>query len=138
MFIGGEYTLEQETILNEILATLRDFGEQVDKRFINLENKFDQRFIEQEQKFDQRFNQLENRMDKLEDKVDKGFASVNGKIDHLIKKTDGTRSDLIDTQETTNFLLSKVAKHEKNCNKQNVKYIIPQIIKNCYHYCKFI
>lgn len=140
--------MEQETILREILSTLKAYGKDTDQKFLNLEDslekkmntnmderinqfekKFDdkmgQRFNQFEKKFDekmdQRFNQFEKKMDKrftqteerLENRMDKGFASVNERIDQLGIKLDGTRVELTEVQETTDFLLKKVAQHEK-------------------------
>lgn len=45
--------------------------------------------------------------------VDENFKEVNRKLDQLNKKQDGTRVELSEIQETTDFLMSKVVTHEK-------------------------
>lgn len=49
---------------------------------------------------------MDNMHTDLEARMDRGF-------DHLGKKIDGVRTDLTETQDTTDFLLSKTAQHEK-------------------------
>lgn len=76
--------MEQKTLLKEILHALKMHSEDVDKKFDAINLKMEQRF-----------DQMEQRFDRLE------------------KKVDGIRVDLTETQETTDFLLSKTAQHEK-------------------------
>ncbi|WP_152656591.1 hypothetical protein [Oceanobacillus sp. CFH 90083] len=108
--------MEQDTMLKEILHALELHSKHIDKKFDHINTKFndiDQRFEHIDKKFDdidQRFEQMDSKMDNmradLETRMDKGF-------DHLGKKIDGIRTDLTETQNTTDFLLSKVAQHEK-------------------------
>lgn len=76
--------MNEETMLTEILNALKMHGEQIEQRFNEMDAKFEKRFDD----MDQRFDRLE-------------------------KKVDGIRADLTDTQEITNFLLSRSAKHEE-------------------------
>ncbi len=125
--------MEQETMSKQILNALNDFGEKVDRRFNGMEMRFD----EMENRFDKmenRFNEMENRLDRLEERVDGieermdkmeqridnleknmnlGFENLNKKLDRHIKIHEGTRAELAELQDTTDFLLKKVAAHEK-------------------------
>jgi hypothetical protein len=76
--------MEQETILKEILHALKLHSEEMDRKFDAMNSKMDERF-----------NQMDKRFDRLE------------------KKVDGNRVELTETQETTDFILSKTAQHEK-------------------------
>ncbi|MGJ9457393.1 hypothetical protein [Oceanobacillus sp. CF4.6] len=87
--------MEQETILKEILNALKLHGEHMDKRFDEMDKKFDKR------------------LDDLNSKMDEGFTKVNQRFDRLEKKVEGNRVELTETQETTDFILSKTAQHEK-------------------------
>ena len=83
--------MEQETILKEILNVLKLHGDQMNYRF---------------EQMDSSFEQIDNRFEQLESKFDQRF-------DRLEKKVDGIRVELTETQETTDFMLSKTAQHEK-------------------------
>ena len=102
-------TMDNQTLLQEILKAFQLYGEHMDKRFEQIDNRFqqvDKRF----QQIDKRFEQMDSKMDKikneLEDKIETGFNRLN-------KKIDGQQEEIADLKETTNFLLSKAAKHEK-------------------------
>lgn len=102
-------TMDNQTLLQEILKAFQLYGEHMDKRFEQIDNRFqqvDNRF----QQIDKRFEQMDSKMDKikneLEDKIETGFNRLN-------KKIDGQQEEIADLKETTNFLLSKAAKHEK-------------------------
>ena len=45
--------------------------------------------------------------------MDEGFTQVNRRFDRSYKKIDGIRVELTETQETTDYILSKTAQHEK-------------------------
>lgn len=94
--------MEQETTLKEILNALKMHGEQMDKRF----ERVDKSFEEMDKKMDEK-------IDSLRSEVQEGFTQVNERIDRLDHKLNGVRVDLMETQENTNFLLSKTAQHEK-------------------------
>lgn len=85
--------MEQETILTEILNVLHKHGEQMNEKF---------------EQIDKRFEQIESRLDTMEQKIDR-----------LDKKFDGLHVGLTETQENTNFLLSKVVQHEKKLHQIN-------------------
>ncbi|MBT2216023.1 hypothetical protein KK120_09340 [Virgibacillus dakarensis] len=53
---------------------------------------------------------MDNMRIELESKMDKGF-------DRLGKKVDGIRLELTETQETTDYVLSKTAQHEKKLRR---------------------
>lgn len=92
-------------MLKEILGTLKVFGQKVDQQF----EKVDQRF----EAIDRRFEKVDQRFDEMNDKMDQGFANVNQRLDRLEKKSDGMRVELTETQETTNFLLKKIARYDE-------------------------
>ncbi|GFZ87950.1 hypothetical protein GCM10010978_29600 [Compostibacillus humi] len=122
--------MDNQTLLQEILKAFQLYGErmdkrfeQIDKRFLQIDNRFqqidvrfqqiDKRFQQVDNRFqqiDKRFEQMDSKMDKikneLEDKIEIGFNRLN-------KKIDGQQEEIADLKETTNFLLSKAAKHEK-------------------------
>ncbi|GGB58580.1 hypothetical protein GCM10011409_40060 [Lentibacillus populi] len=80
--------MEQETMLKEILHALQLHSEHVDN------------------KFDQMSDKMDNMRSELDTKMDRGF-------NRLGKKIDGIRVELTETQETTDYLLSKTARHQK-------------------------
>lgn len=108
--------MEQETILKEILNTLNMYCENTDRKFEIMEKKFDKRFGAIDQKFEsmnERFESIEKKLDEMNIKMDKGFAGFNQRLDRSAKKNDGMRVELTETQETTDFVLSKIAQHEQ-------------------------
>lgn len=76
--------MEQETTLNAILAALKLDADHTDKK-----------------------------LEAINTKIDDGFANMNQRFDRLEKKSDGMRVKLTETQETTDFVLSKIAQHEQ-------------------------
>jgi len=94
--------MNEETMLKEILNALKLHGEQMNKKFAEV----DERFVAMERKFEKKFAEMDEKFEKRFDDMDKRF-------DRLEKKVDGIRADLTDTQEITNFLLSRSAKHEE-------------------------
>jgi septal ring factor EnvC (AmiA/AmiB activator) len=101
--------MEQDTILKEILKVLKMHGKQMDQKFAEMDQRFermDQRSKEMDQKMDQK-------LASLKDEMQEGFTQVNQRIARLDDKFTGVRADLTETQETTNYLLSKSAQHEK-------------------------
>ncbi|WP_249872470.1 hypothetical protein [Oceanobacillus saliphilus] len=97
--------MEQETILKEILNALKLHGDQMNNKFEQIDSRFEQIDSRFEQ-IDSRFEQIDRRFEQLESKFDQRF-------DRLEKKVDGIRVELTETQETTDFILSKTAQHEK-------------------------
>ncbi|MFB4475911.1 Synaptonemal complex 1, partial [Oceanobacillus caeni] len=57
-------------------------------------------------RFDEMNSKIENSIFDLESKM-------NNRFDRLEKKVDGIRVELTETQETTDYLLSKNAQHER-------------------------
>jgi len=92
---------------------------EVDQRFDKMDQKFieiDQRFDVMDQKFieiDQRFDKIEKTMDQMNHKIDQGFYNGNQRLDRLNKKSGGMRVELTETQETADFVLTKIAQHEQ-------------------------
>ncbi|MEI3611949.1 hypothetical protein [Pseudogracilibacillus sp. SO30301A] len=86
--------MEEKTILNEVLRALELHSNKMEKRFDQIDKRFDQ-------------------VDKKFEQVDKRFEQVEMRLDRLEKKFDGTRVDIIETQETVDFLSSKTIQHEK-------------------------
>ncbi|WP_088052432.1 hypothetical protein [Virgibacillus dakarensis] len=84
--------MEQETVLNEILHELRRHSGQMNEKMDNMKNELE--------------SKMGTMIKELDSKMDKGF-------DRLGKKVDGIRVELTETQETTDYLLSKTAQHEK-------------------------
>ncbi|KPH71341.1 MULTISPECIES: hypothetical protein [Bacillaceae] len=80
--------MEQETILKEILHALKIHSDQIEKKLDALNSKIDNSIFDLETKMNNRFDRLE-------------------------KKVDGIRVELTETQETTDYLLSKNAQHER-------------------------
>jgi chromosome segregation ATPase len=78
--------MEPETMLKEILNALKEHGVRTTERFDEIDRKFAE--------------------------VDQRFDKIEAKLDRMDKKQDGFRVELSETQETSNFLLSKVAQHE--------------------------
>lgn len=113
-----------ETMLKEILNALKLHGEQMDKRFMEMDAKFENKFVEMDEKFEKRFAEVdarfaamerkfEKKFTEMDKKFDKRFDDMDQRFDRLEKKVDGFLVDLTDTQEVTDFLLSRTAKHEK-------------------------
>jgi chromosome segregation ATPase len=115
--------MEQETMLKEILNVLKTHGEQMDSKFEAIDKRFtsmDKKFISMDKRFesiDKRFKDMDKKMDGLKDdlrnEMHEGFKQVNQRIDRLTQQIHGVRADLTETQENTNFLLSKTVQHEK-------------------------
>lgn len=94
--------MEQENFVKEILNALKLHGDHMDR-------KFDQ--------IDQRFEQIDQRFEQLEEKFDNRFGDMETRLDRVEKKMDGFRVELTETQEDTNYLLSKNAQHEKKLHQ---------------------
>ncbi|MCR1835704.1 hypothetical protein NSA56_15260 [Oceanobacillus caeni] len=90
--------MEQETMLKEILHALKIHSEEIEKKFDVLNSKM---------------NNFETRMDNFESRIDNLESTMNNRFDRLEKKVDGIRVELTETQETTDYLLSKNAQHER-------------------------
>ena len=104
--------MEESTILNQILDTLNTFGKKVEQQFKAIDNRFN----EIHQRLDAvelRLDEMDKRFDATDEKINQGFASINTGLGRLEIKSDSMRVELTETQETTNFLLKKVAQHEK-------------------------
>ncbi|MCF3944912.1 hypothetical protein [Oceanobacillus alkalisoli] len=103
--------MEQETILKEILNTLKEHSRQMN-------TKLDESIAGLEKKMDKRFAEMDNRFAEM----DKRFDHVDKKFDNLNKKVDGLRIDLHETQETAEFAASKVIQHEKKLREISMQY----------------
>lgn len=129
--------MEQETTLKEILNALKLHGEHMDEKMDDMEKRFDKKFDDMDKKFDTKIDDLEEKFDnKFEDmnkkfdtkidglntKMDEGFKQVNQRFDRSGKKADGIRVDLTETRETTDFILSKTAQHEKKLHELTNQY----------------
>ena len=94
--------MEQETILKEILNSLKEHSQQIntklDESIVGLEEKMDKCFAEVDKKFAE---------------MDERFDNVDKKFDNFNRKVDGLRIDLHETQETAEFAASKAIQHEK-------------------------
>lgn len=84
--------------LEEILKALNLFSTNINTRFDSLENKV---------------NSLENKVNSLDNKVETLDQQMNERLDRLEKKFDGFRVELVETQETLDYLSSKNLQHEK-------------------------
>ena len=71
------------------------------------------------QKIDQFKADIENRMDKRFKQVDDRLKQIDSKIDKLDKKFTGAHAEIMETQETVDFLLSKVVQHKKKIRATN-------------------
>jgi len=113
--------MEQETTLQEILNALKLHGEHMDKKMDDMDRKFDTKIDNLEKRFDRKFEDMnkkfDTKIDDLNTKMDEGFKQVNQRFDRSGKKADGIRADLTETQETTDFVLSKTAQHEKKLHE---------------------
>lgn len=91
--------MEQKTLLNEILNAFKLHSQDIDQKMDGLKTD------------------LESKMDMLktdlESKMDEGFNHVDHQISELGKKVDGIRTELNETNENVDYLLSKNAQHEK-------------------------
>jgi hypothetical protein len=94
---GSGEEMEQHAI-QEILQALKLYSTEMNTRFDSLEKRMDS--------FENRMDQLETRVEGLETKMDERF-------DRLEKKLDGIRVELIETQETVDYLASKNLQHER-------------------------
>ncbi|KKE77947.1 MULTISPECIES: hypothetical protein [Oceanobacillus] len=97
--------MEQETMLKEILHALKIHSEEIEKKFDVLNSKMNN--------FETRMDNFESRMDNFESRIDNLESTMNNRFDRLEKKVDGIRVELTETQETTDYLLSKNAQHER-------------------------
>ncbi|WP_068672212.1 hypothetical protein [Oceanobacillus sp. Castelsardo] len=104
--------MEQETILKEILHALNIHSEQIEKKFDVLNSKMNN-LESRMDNFESRMNNLESRMDNFESRIDNLESKMDNRFDRLEKKVDGIRVELTETQETTDYLLSKTAQHER-------------------------
>ncbi|WP_461182067.1 hypothetical protein [Virgibacillus kimchii] len=96
-------------MLKQILGALKDHSEKMDKQFEHLNNRIDG--------LELRIDNLESRMDKLESRMDNMELRMETGFDQLGKKFDGMRVELTETRETTDFVLSKTAQHEKKLHQ---------------------
>ena len=94
--------MNEEAMLKEILNALKLHGEQMHKKFAEV----DERFVAMERKCEKKCTEMEEKFEKRFDDMDKRFYRVG-------KRVDGMLGRLTDTQEITNFLLSRSAKHEE-------------------------
>ncbi len=93
--------------MNEGFKQISQRFERVDERFEQIDKRFDQ--------IDERFEQIYKRLEQ----VDERFEQIDKRFDNLDKKVDGIRVDLTETQETTDFLSSKVVQHERKIRTIN-------------------
>ncbi|GAA4065617.1 hypothetical protein [Amphibacillus indicireducens] len=111
--------MEESTVLNQILDTLNIFEQKVEQQFKTIDNRFNQinqRLDAIESRLDAvelRLDEMDKRFDAMDEKIDQGFANINTRLGRQEIKNDSMRVELIETQETTNFLLKKVTQHEK-------------------------
>jgi len=99
--------MEESQIIKEVLHALSLHSKRMDQRFDEVDRRFEE--------IDKRFEQVDGRFEQM----DKRFEKMDKRFDHLEKKVDGIRVDLSETQETTNFLLSKAAHHDKKIQNMN-------------------
>ena len=102
-----------EEMLEDILNAIKALDRLMEERFNEMNTKFDKMFAKMEARFDDMERKFEKRFVDMERKFDKMLADMDHRFDRLEKKVDGFRVDLTDTQEVTDFLLSRTAKHEK-------------------------
>ena|SRR5699024_2407336 len=109
----------EQSNLNQILSALSTHSEHIDKKIqetkVELENRMDDMKSGLEHRMDVGFKQVEERFEQ----TDKRFEQVDKRFDNLGKKMDGIRVDLSETQETTDFLSSKVIQHEQKIRATN-------------------
>jgi len=86
--------VENETMLKEILHAFKLHSEHMDEK-------------------------LDRKINELRDELRAGFTDVNKRLDRLTARQDGTQADLAETNETVNFLHSKVVQHEKKLHQLN-------------------
>lgn len=79
----------EQSQLNEILQALKLQSEQMDQKMDTIRSD-------------------------LEAKMDAGFERVDQRFDRLEKKVDGTRVELTETQETVDYLSSKMPNMRKS------------------------
>ena len=94
--------MEQEIILKEVLHALKLHTEQINSKISESKSELIQRMDSVENKMDR----MEKRMDSMESKMEKGF-------ERLDKKFSGHQILFSETQETVDFLSTKVIQHEK-------------------------
>ncbi|HHU18658.1 MAG TPA: hypothetical protein GXZ58_00095 [Bacilli bacterium] len=104
--------MEESTVLNQILDTLNIFGQKVEQQFKTIDNRFNQ-INQRLDAVELRLDEMDKRFDAMDEKIDQGFANINTRLGRQEIKNDSMRVELIETQETTNFLLKKVTQHEK-------------------------
>lgn len=87
--------------INQLRVDFEKRFEQVDKRFEQVDKRFEN--------VDKRFEQVDQRFEEME----KRFDRIDERLDRVDKKFDGMRVEITETQETVDFLSSKVIQHEK-------------------------
>lgn len=88
--------------IKEILKALELHGAHIEKKLDEKFEKVDQRF----EQVDQRFEQMDQRLEKLEERMDR-----------IEKKFDGHKVEVIETQETLDYLVTKTSRHEQKLRK---------------------
>lgn len=99
-------------MFKEIMNALNQFGERIEDKMEKFDQRMD-RFEKRMDKFEQRMDKLENRMDSLETEMKQGFEKINEKLDRHADILSGHRAEISELQDTTDFLLKKVASHEQ-------------------------
>jgi len=95
--------------LQEILNALNLFSTNINTQFDSLENRMDG--------IDNKVGLIEKKVDLLENKVETLDERMNERFDRLEKKFEGFKVESMETQETVDYLSSKVLQHEKKLRK---------------------
>lgn len=96
----------------EILKALKQYSKETDRKIDALQTEMNEGFKQVGERFEQvdkRFEQIDQRFEKIEKRLDR----IEDRMDRSDKKYDGLRVDMTETQETTDYLSSKVLQHEE-------------------------
>ena len=100
----------EQSGIKEILRALQLHSEHIDKK---MESRMNEMKEHMGNRMDQMEVKLENRMDQLENRMDQMEAKFDDRFDRLEKKFGGLNVELIETQETVDYLASKNVQHER-------------------------
>lgn len=107
----------EATSIQEILNALKLHSSHIDQKIDQLNDHLEKRIDEVRDQMNLRMDQLDNRMDQLESRLDHMEFTMEERFDRMEKKFDGMRVEIIETQETVDYLSTKNIQHEKKLRK---------------------
>lgn len=107
----------EATSIQEILNALKLHSSHIDQKIDQLNDHLEKRIDEVRDQMNLRMDQLDNRMDQVESRLDHMEFTMEERFDRMEKKFDGMRVEIIETQETVDYLSTKNIQHEKKLRK---------------------